>query len=436
MAKTILDEKYEEGPVKLGDTVVYCVGRIGSVIVAISCLPGPPDSASFEDIVQNMVTIFSSIQSIIVIGFGCEIPGASFLPGDLAISLSTRHYGDVELSSTHTPNVVQRAFRLLQGEVGKDGHWLSSDLSSALSNHKELPKLVQGSNDDLPGYPHIHYEKICSDLQNVQTEKSQGQLVAAIKFKRFDAIAGTSAGTSYEISYLFSMLTSLGVNLSIPRVVVLGVSNNVDSHQSNDLKGYTAAYATLYAKEFTQMVSDNVMLIIPNLKNSEKVVPPHNDPILPRFPPHRFPSYGNTVLLVIPTANESKRRLLEDSFIEQAPENVVLRTVIVPVDSEVGEQPYNDAGIIGAYNRINNALIRLDTAEYEKILREKNIGTVIVASIESYIQVDDVDRPTDYGVVVVYNATTQQTAACSSWGVTIPLTFVDRAPTVNERGRV
>src|SRR5215469_14244083 len=123
------------------------------------------------------------------------------------------------------------------------------------------------------------------------------------------------------------MLTSIGVkNLSVPGVIVLGISNYIDSHQSNDLKGYAAANATLYAKEFTQVVSDNVMAVIPDLKNSEKIVPPHIDPILPQFPPHRYSSYGTTVLLVIPTANESKRRLLQDIFTEQAPENVILRT--------------------------------------------------------------------------------------------------------------
>jgi len=224
------------------------------------------------------------------------------------------------------------------------------------------------------------------------------------------------------------MLTSIGLKtLSIPRVTVIGVSNNVDSDQNNGLKGYAAANATLYAKEFTQLVSDNVMFIVPDVKNSEKVVPPHTNPILPRFQPHRYPSYGNTILLVIPTANEFKRKLLEDTFIAQTPDNVALRTVIVPVESGVGEQPYNNAGIIGAYNRIDNALIRLNTEQYDKTLREKNVGIVIVASIESYIQLEDVDRPTDYGIVVVYNATTQQTAACSSCGVTVPRTFVDRA---------
>lgn len=195
MAKIILDEKYEEHPVKLGDTNGYCVGRIGSVSVAIICLPEPPDSASFEDIVQNMITSFSCIKSIMVIGLGCGLPGSSILPGDLTISLETRHHVDVELSSALTPNFVQRAFCVLQGEVGEDGHWLSNDLSSTLSNHQELLQLVQGSNGDLPDYPHIHYD----NLPDVQIEKSPDQLAAAITVKRFNTmVAGTSVGTSYE----------------------------------------------------------------------------------------------------------------------------------------------------------------------------------------------------------------------------------------------
>jgi hypothetical protein len=64
---------------------------------------------------------------------------------------------------------------------------------------------------------------------------------------------------------------------------------------------------------------------------------------------------------------------------------VIVHTIIVPADSGVGEQLYNGAGIIGAYNRISNALLRLDTAEYEGTFRVKRIGTVIVASFENYI---------------------------------------------------
>jgi len=188
IAKIILDEKYEEGLMKLENTDVYCVGRIGSVTVVISCLSDLPDSASFEHMVQNMVTSFSDITCIIIISLGCEIPVVSIPPGDIAINLEIRHH---ELDSSPKFNIVQRAFNVLQGEVGEDGHWLSNDLSSAFSNHKELLQLVQGSKSDLPGYPHIHYEKIDLNLIDIHTE------TATIN-KHFDTIL---AGISIEISY-------------------------------------------------------------------------------------------------------------------------------------------------------------------------------------------------------------------------------------------
>lgn len=166
---------------------------------------------------------------------------------------------------------------------------------------------------------------------------------------------------------------------------------------------------------------------VPDLKGTEKIVPPHMVPMLPPFQLHQYPSYGNAVLLVIPTENESKRRLLQEAFRERARKDVIVHTITISSDSGVGEQPYNEAGVIGAHNRISNALLRLDTAEYEEIFREKRIGTVIVASIESFIQTDNIDRPTDYGLVVIYNATTQQTKACMSCGVTVPPAYISRA---------
>jgi non-canonical (house-cleaning) NTP pyrophosphatase len=175
-------------------------------------------------------------------------------------------------------------------------------------------------------------------------------------------------------------------------------------------------------------MANDTIVPIADLKCSERIVPPIKGPPVLPFQLHQYPLYGNATLLVIPTANESKRRLLQDMFTERAtPHNVTMHTITVPVDSEVGEQPYNDAGVAGAYNRISNALVCLDSWDHEKSFGEKSIGTVIVESIESYIQLEGVDRPTDYGIIVIHNVTTQRTTACSSWGVTVAPAFVNRA---------
>ena len=173
---------------------------------------------------------------------------------------------------------------------------------------------------------------------------------------------------------------------------------------------------------------NNLVRSVDDMTETEKIVPPPQvNPSLPPFQRHQYPSYGSAVLLVIPTENKGKRRMLEEAFRERAPENVAVHVITVPVDSGVGEEPYNNAGAIGAYNRIGNALTRLGTSEYQNALTTKGIGTVIIASIESYIQIENIDRPADYGIVVVHNATTCKTAVRVSSGVTVPLAYVNRA---------
>lgn len=125
--------------------------------------------------------------------------------------------------------------------------------------------------------------------------------------------------------------------------------------------------------------------MIPCLKGTEKVVPARLAPQLPPFPPYRYPTYGNTVLLVIPTENKRKKTILEERIVDRAPAALKVQTITVPVESDVGEQPYNDAGAAGAYNRINNVLERLNNTEYTDIFAKYTIGTVLVASIENYI---------------------------------------------------
>lgn len=216
-------------------------------------------------------------------------------------------------------------------------------------------------------------------------------------------------------------------NLPIATIFVLGASHRKDSRDIDIWKRYAAANAASFAKEFIQVMMNGLVNSIPDLRGTEKIVPPYTDPNLPPFKSYQYPSHGDAVLLVIPTENKSKTNLLEEEFRERAINDVVVHTLAVPVESGVGEQPYNEAGIIGAYNRISNAMLRLAAVEYQEVFREKRIGKVIVASIENFIQTDNVDRPTDYGVVVMHNATTHQTTACLSRGVTVPPAYVNRA---------
>lgn len=174
-------------------------------------------------------------------------------------------------------------------------------------------------------------------------------------------------------------------------------------------------------------MSNGLLTSVDNLRGTERIVAPNLDIDLPPFQSHNLPGYGRDVLLVIPTANKSKCELLTSGFELKKPEGVTLHSIAIPFESGVGEQPYNEAGVIGAHTRISNALRHIDTPSFRDTLASKKIGTVIVASIENFIQLDKVERPTDFGMVVIHNASIGQTTAGLSLGVTVPRAYVNRA---------
>jgi non-canonical (house-cleaning) NTP pyrophosphatase len=215
------------------------------------------------------------------------------------------------------------------------------------------------------------------------------------------------------------------LKLQTPVVQVLAVtSDGVDMSKTRKSSSQNAA---IYIQEVIQLMSDPSVTTIPYLQGTGKLVSPSKHPELPTFPIHSYPTQGSTVLLVIPTENKQKTSLLRDFLVEKAPCGVTVHTIAVPVESEVGEQPYNEAGADGAYNRINNALHQLHQDKFKDLFRDQSIGSVMVASIENYIQTEDIDTPTDFGIVVIHNATKHQTTVCSSRGVTVAPEYVTRA---------
>ncbi|KAJ6258086.1 hypothetical protein Dda_7001 [Drechslerella dactyloides] len=148
-------------------------------------------------------------------------------------------------------------------------------------------------------------------------------------------------------------------------------------------------------------------------------------PSLKCFVPEK--SYGNKVLLIIPTANQNKRMLLEDVFRKASVEYKLL--LVESAESGVGEQPYNHMGRLGAYNRINDALAQAQLKE--DFLEENGIGNIVVASIESYIRYNPASGAVsvDYGYIVIHDATRDGSKPTEliSEGVTVPRAYLERA---------
>ncbi|KAK2752925.1 hypothetical protein CKAH01_06166 [Colletotrichum kahawae] len=187
--------------------------------------------------------------------------------------------------------------------------------------------------------------------------------------------------------------------------------------------------AALLAKELRQLAVDldSWCLTIESLSDTEHIVPARPTPQPKPLPCYQFPTYGKNVLLVIPTENTKKKEVFEKYITRTAPDGTQIHTITFPIESGVGEQPYNIAGSDGARNRVKNALVRLQSSHYAEMFAKESIGSIIVASIENYIQTEDIDRPADFAIAIIHNATTNQTRSSSSRGVTIAPRYVDRA---------
>lgn len=249
----------------------------------------------------------------------------------------------------------------------------------------------------------------------------------------------------------FSRDTSVN---GLPTIVIL----EADGGQSPPV----GRHAVTYARELISLTADPDVRSPPRLEGTESVVPapppPSDVPRLPAYPPLPLGDGGdggNVVLLVVPTANAAKMALVRECVVAAlAPPGVDLRLVVVPASSGVGEQPYDGAGLAGACIRIRNALARLQDGDDVAIAAPTGVGTILVASIESYIRLPPgfsaspsphpsspsssssspaavaattITRPSDFGLVVVYNATTSRASVAVSRGVTIAPRFVRRA---------
>ncbi|KAH7028038.1 uncharacterized protein B0I36DRAFT_146533 [Microdochium trichocladiopsis] len=134
------------------------------------------------------------------------------------------------------------------------------------------------------------------------------------------------------------------------------------------------------------------------------------------------------VTVIIPTANKQKVATIKSYFSKHIPASTLVYFDIVPVQSDVSEQPYNGAGSGGALNRIRNAVMHVaQSPELMELYHERNAQAIYVAAIESFIQTKDIDRPADFGVVALCNVLQNSYTGCASRGVTIDPVFVEAA---------
>jgi hypothetical protein len=414
-AKDMLDVKHT---VK-HDNNDITLGRIGTTNVAIHHMPQPLHSSDIATAAQGIMASPMVVKSILVTGtISCRV-NSDINPGDLTIYVLTDRDEDRSESLPTQKRSLSQQAAILKREAEHDGRWLSSNFSPAALGSSDPLTFTPSQGSGFTKYPRLNHVNLGQDSQNSPEEK----MATAKSVPGFNAIAeGFRAGVCSKI---LTDRFSAFENSTADVVTILATGRYAGSSDSTEK--YAAANAASYAKELIRGMSDGPTNSIAELKKTVTVVPPNLNIKVPPFEPRQLPRHGEAVMLVIPTDNTSKEQHMRKCFEKQKPKGVIMHSIKVHVDSVVGQQPYNEAGVLGAHSRISDALRHLNAPEYQDMLMSKGIGTLIVASIENYIQLDNVECPTDYGVVVIHNASTRQTTAGLSWGVTVPPDYVDRA---------
>ncbi|KAJ1328114.1 inosine/xanthosine triphosphatase [Microdochium nivale] len=141
------------------------------------------------------------------------------------------------------------------------------------------------------------------------------------------------------------------------------------------------------------------------------------------------PAPAHPVFIVaIPTENKHKVALIKEYFHRRLPIKSTVHFDVVPSESCVGEQPYDDAGTKGAWNRMRNAMLHITGCpDMTRLWEQRKPSEVFFATIENFIQTTSIARPTDFGVVIVASAKRRTYSGCITTGVTVDPRYVDAA---------
>jgi hypothetical protein len=122
-------------------------------------------------------------------------------------------------------------------------------------------------------------------------------------------------------------------------------------------------------------------------------------------------TYGNNILLLVPTNNPDKTELLK-TIIKKDLENINNKeATLVTLQNDVetpAAQPYDDMGVKCLTARTEAMVAHIRTLN--EYLEQKKIGTIVIGVVENYIRKSD---GVDFGIVMVYNVTINKRV----WGV-------------------
>ena len=132
----------------------------------------------------------------------------------------------------------------------------------------------------------------------------------------------------------------------------------------------------------------------------------------------RLPRYGSNHLLCVPSQNVHKVEVFRQH--EQARYPGVVLSKLLNQPSDVPEQPFDDEGVQGAFNRTRHFLDWLASCEGQQFLQEQQVGHVVVDAMENFIACRDAATPSDHACVIRTDLGAMTCQVGVTVGVTVP----------------
>lgn len=134
--------------------------------------------------------------------------------------------------------------------------------------------------------------------------------------------------------------------------------------------------------------------------------------------------YGSNTLLLAATNDMSEIEIFEEKLRGEMIGGELVTHSIEPKTS--AQQPYNKMGMTCLLERIE-AMVEFATWS-SHLLKENQIGTVVIGAIEHYIQTSSIDTSgADFGLVMLYNVNTQKVVQGISKGVPVEGEYLQEA---------
>ncbi|KAJ4135334.1 hypothetical protein NW765_009305 [Fusarium oxysporum] len=277
----MLDYIHQNLPQPPSDTNNYGLGSIGSINIAVACLPaGQIGSHPASAVATRMQATFPNLKVGLMVGIGGGVPSSEndIRLGDVVVSLPTKEFGGVVQhdmgkktenggwvrtgSLNGPPTIFKTTMSKLIARHQIHGTNIATHLSKMVERHPNLNPLFtrQASLEDIlykpepepepqgqqkskgwatidrpPRLQHelvkIHYGLIASGNQVIKSGRER------------DLISERLGGV------LCFEMEAAGLMNELPCVVIRGICDYADAHKTKEWQEYCAAVAAAYAKE-------------------------------------------------------------------------------------------------------------------------------------------------------------------------------------------